>query len=70
MPKPLSDAQRMKNKRAIAKDLGLCQKCFKRDAMPRVLGQDWPRRTLCGVCDEAQEDYRVGLAHSLEVAHA
>lgn len=70
MPAPLTPAQRMKQKRAIAKELGNCQKCFVREAMPVVPGQDWPRRALCGVCDEAQEDYRAGLALSLEVAHA
>lgn len=74
MPAVLTDAQRMKKRRAIAKELGICQKCFSRDAMPVKAGQDWPRRALCGVCDEAQEDYRVGqrppaMSNSSATAH-
>lgn len=66
----MTNAQRMREKRAIAKDLGMCQKCFTREAMPKVPGQDWPRRALCGVCDEQEDDYRAGLALPWGVAHA
>lgn len=73
MPAILTESQRLKKKRAIARQLGLCLKCFKREAMPVRAGTDWPRKDLCGVCDEAQEDSRPNLPGSMipgRVGHA
>ncbi len=47
--------ERMRCRREIARQLGRCQRCFHRDAMPRTAGTEWPRQSLCGVCAEEME---------------